>query len=251
MFKRRRYANREAPKKTPRRRRSEGSSPAHPVLRLQGRLGNAGTSRLIQALHDREGLQRQPIEEEEELAQAKFERVQRQEEEEEEIQPKQDPAMAQRQEGLEEEVDMARDPGAAPQVGLDGGTVPEATASEIDRRRGGGSGLDSTLRENMESAFGTSFEGVRVHEDAGSDALARNLTARAFTTGSDVFLRSDASSGDRDLMAHELTHVVQQRSGVTESAGMTVRPAGDALETEADEVAARVNRTDQPEEQPE
>ncbi len=233
MFKRRRYANRETPKTVRSRKPAESPRESHPVLRLQGQLGNAETSRLIQALHERDALQRQPMEEEEEELQPKFDTAQRQEEEE------------------EEEIAMARDPGATAQVGLEGGNVPDLTAAEIDGRRGGGTGLDGDLRDHMESAFGTSFEDVRVHRDSGSDQLARSLTARAFTTGNDVFLRNDASSGDRDLMAHELTHVVQQRSGIGDSSGMTVRPAGDQLEVEADEVAARVNRTDQPEEQSE
>src|SRR5205807_1617322 len=64
----------------------------------------------------------------------------------------------------------------------------------------------------------------------------RRLTARAFTTGSDIFLRTDASPSDSRLMAHELTHVVQQRT-MPGGSGMRVGAADDAHEGHADSVA--------------
>jgi hypothetical protein len=92
----------------------------------------------------------------------------------------------------------------------------------------------------MEAGFGTSFEDVRVHQDAQSDVLTRRLTAHAFTTGSDIFLRSDASPSDSHLIAHELTHVVQQRSMSGGGGGMNVGAAGDSHESEADATASAV-----------
>ena len=66
----------------------------------------------------------------------------------------------------------------------------------------------------MEGAFGADFSGVRVHSDAESDSLNEGLSARAFTTGQDVFIRREDYSPDstagQELIAHELTHVVQQ-----------------------------------------
>jgi hypothetical protein len=67
----------------------------------------------------------------------------------------------------------------------------------------------------MERAFGgADFSGVKVHHDAGGDRLNRALNARAFTTGKDIFFRQGeykpASQGGQELIAHELTHVVQQ-----------------------------------------
>lgn len=81
----------------------------------------------------------------------------------------------------------------------------------IESARGGGKPLPD--REKYESFFGADLSGVRVHEGAESADLNRTIAARAFTTGSDVFLGSGASTGDRELMAHELTHVVQQTGG--------------------------------------
>jgi hypothetical protein len=121
-------------------------------------------------------------------------------------------------------------------VGVEGGPVGPDTASRIQAMRGSGSPLDSATRATMEASFGTSFGDVRVHTGAESNTLNRRLTARAFTTGNDIFLRNDASPGDSRIMAHELSHVVQQRS-MTSSGGMQVGPAGDQHEQHADQMA--------------
>ena len=197
----------------------------HELVRLQGQVGNAQVARML--------AQRQaPPEEEEELLQAKHDPalVGRQvpEEEEEPIQAKGDPALQNT---------------AAPVVGLEGGPVGEDLARRIETQRGSGSGLDQAVRAPMESAFGADFGDVRVHQDPEADTLARSMTARAFTTGADIFLRKDASPADSSLIAHELTHVVQQSAGVEGAAGgggMTVGAADDRLEQQADEVARSV-----------
>jgi Domain of unknown function (DUF4157) len=89
----------------------------------------------------------------------------------------------------------------------------------------------------MEASFGTSFRDVRVHTDPQANMLNRRLTARAFTTGNDIFLRGDASPADGRLLAHELSHVVQQRSMSAGGGGMHVGAAGDAHESHADAAA--------------
>lgn len=127
----------------------------------------------------------------------------------------------------------------APEVGAEGGPVSDATAAQINSRRGGGATLDGATRASMEQSFGTSFEGVRLHTDSQSQRLNRSLGARAFTTGNDIFLGQGASAGDRGLLAHELTHVVQQRS-MSSSGSMAVGAAGDSFEQEAEAVAAAV-----------
>jgi hypothetical protein len=70
----------------------------------------------------------------------------------------------------------------------------------------------------MENAFGADFGGVRVHTDSTSDTMNRAIQARAFTTGKDVFFRqgeyNPSSRNGQELLAHELTHVVQQTGGV-------------------------------------
>jgi hypothetical protein len=104
------------------------------------------------------------------------------------------------------------------QVGAEGGDVQPDLESAINRARGGGQALPENVRNSMEQAFGADFSQVRVHTGAKSDALNESLSARAFTTGQDVFVRqSDYTPGSRDgqeLLAHELTHVVQQNGSV-------------------------------------
>jgi hypothetical protein len=84
----------------------------------------------------------------------------------------------------------------------------------IDRSRGGGQSLDTGVRRQMESAFGTDFSGVRIHTGAESHSLNRAVNAIAFTTGEDIFFRDGAynpgTSSGKELLAHELTHVMQQ-----------------------------------------
>ncbi|HEX7243199.1 MAG TPA: DUF4157 domain-containing protein, partial [Longimicrobiaceae bacterium] len=128
-------------------------------------------------------------------------------------------------------------------VGAAGGPVPEEVERGISAARGGGAGLGAAVRADMEAAFGSDFSGVRVHADARADALSRSLSARAFTTGSDVFFRagefSPGSLGGRRLLAHELTHVLQQPASPARRA-LEVGPADDAFEREADRAADAV-----------
>jgi hypothetical protein len=113
----------------------------------------------------------------------------------------------------------------------------------IDTARGGGHGMDHATRTRMESAFGADFSGVRIHTDNRADGLNKSLSARAFTTGQDVFFRQGeyhpGSSSGRELLAHELTHVVQQTGdGIRRK--MSVSQPGDPHEVEADQMARAV-----------
>jgi hypothetical protein len=88
------------------------------------------------------------------------------------------------------------------------------TASAIMSARAGGQALSGDVRSRFEGFFGADLGGVKIHNDGTSDNLCRSINAEAFTTGNDVFFSSrsfkpGSSSGDH-LLAHELTHVVQQ-----------------------------------------
>ena len=121
------------------------------------------------------------------------------------------------------------------------------TTAELDtaiqRARGGGQPLDTGARTRMESAFGANFSGVRIHTNAAADALNQSLQAHAFTTGQDIFFRqggySPGSSSGRELLAHELAHVVQQR-GSQMQRKLTISQPGDVYEREADQVAQAI-----------
>ncbi|MCA1598938.1 MAG: DUF4157 domain-containing protein, partial [Chloroflexi bacterium] len=135
-------------------------------------------------------------------------------------------------------------PRVAPEVGLEGGRLSGDLSSRINSNRGGGSPLDDTTRTGMEAAFGLSLGDVRVHTDGEADALNRSVSAKAFTTGSDIFFSTGAyAPGSRhgnELLGHELTHVAQQRSGSggSGSSELTVGPAGDSHEREAEATGA-------------
>ncbi|MCT7967805.1 DUF4157 domain-containing protein [Laspinema sp. D1] len=109
--------------------------------------------------------------------------------------------------------------------GGEGGDVSSEWESELNRARGGGQPLSPSLREPMEREFGADFSGVRVHTGAKADGLAKSIQAKAFTKGQDVFFRQGAyesgSRGGQELMAHELTHVVQQNGGVVRRSSST------------------------------
>ncbi|MDX2136644.1 MAG: DUF4157 domain-containing protein [Chloroflexota bacterium] len=99
--------------------------------------------------------------------------------------------------------------------------VPEVTGdieSTIERSRGGGQAMPDTAQEFFGSRMGQDFSGVNIHTGAEADTLNRQLEARAFTTGSDIYFRDGEynpdSSGGKELLAHELTHVVQQGASV-------------------------------------
>lgn len=119
--------------------------------------------------------------------------------------------------------------------------APEVEAA-ITRERGGGQTLDSSVRGQMEAVFGVDFRGVRIHTGSRADALNRAVNARAFTTGQDIFFRNGEynpqSSGGREILAHELTHVVQQTGAVRRK--LAISQPGDGCEQEAERMARAV-----------
>ncbi|MGA1871563.1 MAG: DUF4157 domain-containing protein [bacterium] len=122
--------------------------------------------------------------------------------------------------------------------------VNSEVETAIQGQRGGGQALASDVRAQMEPAFGSDFSSVRVHTDSSANSLNQHLNARAFTTGNDIFFRggeyNPGNSSGRELLAHELTHVVQQTGGIQHK--LTVGKPGDIYETEADKVAKEVIR---------
>lgn len=113
--------------------------------------------------------------------------------------------------------------------------------SEIHRVKGKGQSLDTGLQRAMGEAMGADFSGVKVHTDARSDQMNQSIQAKAFTTGKDVFFKQGAyQPGNREgqeLIAHELTHVVQQGAAKSTSPQVqTVRERSDAI-TEAPDLS--------------
>jgi hypothetical protein len=128
-------------------------------------------------------------------------------------------------------------------VGAAGGDLDADLRRDFAAARHGGRRLDGTVGARLGQALGSDFSAVKVHTDARADALTRSLRASAFTAGGEIFFRKGAyaphTSSGRELLAHELTHVAQQggSAGSGASAGVTVGPADDRHEREADQVA--------------
>jgi hypothetical protein len=173
----------------------------------------------------------------------------------EELQMKRDTGTLQREgsegsEDEEEELQMKRaGDGVHAPVGLEGGPLHSSIAERIQARRGSGNPLDGGVRTTMERVLNSDFSRVNVHTDSEADALNRSVSAVAFTTGNDIFFKQGAydpgSGGGQQLLAHELTHVVQQSQGAVSgggSGGMHVGPAGDSHEQQADATAAALAR---------
>ena len=89
-----------------------------------------------------------------------------------------------------------------------------ALASQLSSSRGGGQAMPTSTNQQMSQSFGTDFSGVRIHTDSQASEMNQGLSARAFTHGTDVYFNhgeySPGSSEGKRLLAHELTHVVQQ-----------------------------------------
>jgi hypothetical protein len=124
----------------------------------------------------------------------------------------------------------------------DGSDFHAATPQEViePALRTTGEPLDHDVRMFMEPKLGHSFENVRVHADEHSINAAAALGAKAFTVGDDVVLGGHGQAHDRRLIAHELTHVAQQRDAARPAA-MLSSPS-DASEREASWIADQLSR---------
>jgi len=154
-----------------------------------------------QPLEEKEELQRQEEEEELQMQAEKEEELQRQpaeEEEELQMQPEED------EETLQTKENSVRAPVVTPKV-----------QANINAMRGGGKPLPKPARTFFEPWFGTDFSQVRVHNDTKAADTALDVKANAFTVGRDVVFGAGQYNPEtnrgRKLLAHELTHVVQQR----------------------------------------
>ncbi len=106
---------------------------------------------------------------------------------------------------------------AAPAVGPAGGEAPPEVARALAANRGAGAPLPEPTRATMEQHFGADLSAVRVHTGPQAEQLNRQLGAQAFTWGNDIYMGAGkynpATQTGQRLLAHELTHVVQQAGG--------------------------------------
>jgi Domain of unknown function (DUF4157) len=140
---------------------------------------------------------------------AKEEKLQRKEAKEDKEEDRDEGAMVQRAgaEEDEEPVMTARTDRRAP-------AVPEGFASLMQRSSGEGSPVPDESRAFFESRFGADFGAVRIHTGSNANKLNRSIQAKAFTRANHIYFSDGAydpsSTSGKTLLAHELTHVVQQ-----------------------------------------
>ncbi len=146
-------------------------------------------------------LQKQPEEEE---AQPKLQRMEEEQE---------DAASAKLQRQAEEEEMQAKSSGRQRP------TVSKSFESRLASGKNGGQPLKGATKNYMESRFGNDFSGVRIHTDNHAVQLSKAINAQAFTVGSHIYFNAgkfspDTASG-KHLLAHELTHTIQQKGAAT------------------------------------
>ena len=160
-----------------------------------------------------EELQREPMEEEEALQTKSLAKqitplLQRQQE------PQREEELLQNKSGLN------ATPEVSPEI--------ESAIQSLPNR---GQAIPKTLRSFMEPHFAADFSGVRLHTDAHANKLARATKAQAFTVGSNIVFGAGHYAPEtergRRLLAHELTHVVQQGAQRTPSASARIQRLGD------------------------
>lgn len=103
--------------------------------------------------------------------------------------------------------------------GSGGGVAPKAVNDKIAATQGRGGSLDNETLSFMQERFGADFGGVRVHTGADAAQMNRDLNARAFTVGNDIYFNDGQyrpnSEPGRRLLAHELTHTLQQQGNTS------------------------------------
>lgn len=126
---------------------------------------------------------------------------------------------------------------------LGGSPVSPEVLSALRRSRGGGRPLPAETVDQFSGRYAADLSAVRVHTDESSHRLASSLQSVAFTHGNDVYFSrgsySPNSRSGQHLIAHELAHVAQDRSGGSSAGSLTVGRADDPAEAAADRAAER------------
>jgi len=183
----------------------------------------------MQVEEEEEPIQAQ-VEEEEEPVQAQAEK---EEEEMVQMQPEEEEKLQARQvQAVEEPEDEAFVAGQAEeeeeiQASPNGHTaVNPYTENKLKSSDGGGSKMDAETRHEMESGFGADFRNVNIHTDSRAEQMSKELGAQAFTHGSDIYFNkgkyNPQSNDGKHLLAHELTHTIQQNGMVPAKLQMTI-----------------------------
>jgi peptidoglycan hydrolase-like protein with peptidoglycan-binding domain len=161
-----------------------------------------------QTEEEEEMMQMQPAEEEEELQAKQGQAVE---------EPEDEAFVAGQTEEEEEEVQASPNGQTA---------VNSYTESKLKNNPGSGNKLDSATRHEMESGFGADFRNVNIHTNSTAEQMSKELGAQAFTHGNDIYFNkgkyNPQSKEGKHLLAHELTHTIQQKGMIPAKLQMTI-----------------------------
>lgn len=128
-----------------------------------------------------------------------------------------DKSIQKKEEGEPEEEEKESTTPVQPKLNNESGETPQATTRYLRDTKGKGSPLSKDILHEMNARFGYDFSGVRIHNDSEAHRVSKELHAQAFTHGQDIYFNEgkfDPSTPEgRLLLAHELTHVIQQTGG--------------------------------------
>ncbi len=230
-----------------------------PVVQAKLSIGQPGdkyeqeADRMAERVVSQPAVQRQELAEEEEkinrkpLAAEITPFVQRQPEEKEPETMQRKPAVEEPEEDLQRQTAQPEEePPVQTKPEHGSSAAPTNLQSRLDTTKGGGNPLPAGTRSQMENAFGADFGSVRVHTGSDAAQLNKDLSAQAFTHGSDVYFnegkyRPETTEGKR-LLGHELVHVVQQGKLSRQINSYISRPAGNNLLQLKEEVHVNLRR---------
>ena len=123
------------------------------------------------------------------------------------------------------------------------GYLNKSISDTIQQKRGVGGALPITMQKEGEQNLGQNFSDVRIHTDASADNLSKQINAKAFTIGKDIFFRqgeySPNTSKGRETLLHEMTHVVQQSGTPTAGGRLKLGAPNTSMEHEAEHVGKK------------
>jgi peptidoglycan hydrolase-like protein with peptidoglycan-binding domain len=179
----------------------------------------------IQKKEEDKEVQKKEMKEEEPIQKMEEEEVQKKEmKEEEPIQKKEEDKEIQKKEEEEKPV-QSKTNNKAPEI------QNKSVETHLSNSKGGGNKLDQKTKKEMETGFGANFNNVRIHTDSKAVQMSQELGAQAFTHGNDVYFNKGKYSPDskdgKHLLAHELTHTIQQEGLIPDQLQFTIGDGND------------------------
>lgn len=98
--------------------------------------------------------------------------------------------------------------------------------SKLESNKGNGQPLDDSTRSEMESKMGADLSGVKIHTGSEAHSMSESINAKAFTHGQDIYFHGGHSPQNKELLAHELVHTVQQKNAPQQQVQRTVIVGG-------------------------